>query len=208
MEREILLTGIGGQSVQLAAQVLARAAASSGREVQMLGTYGGTMRGGNTDSTLVIADGPISAPPMVSRSWALVAMHHQFAAPLVAKLRPQGVAMLNSSLFEGALDRRAYRVFDVPATQLATELGNAMCASLVLIAAFARATGIVSLASLDAAMRESVPSYRKQHIALNEKALRAGFETLPAGVSPAWPGAGGAAGGSRTAASPGTAGPV
>jgi Pyruvate/2-oxoacid:ferredoxin oxidoreductase gamma subunit len=188
--------------VQLAAQVLARAAAHEGREVQMLGTYGGTMRGGNTDSTLVIADGPISAPPMVSRSWALIAMHHQFAAPLLAKLRPQGVAMLNSSLFEGALDRRNYRVFDVPATQLGTELGNAMTASLVLIAAFARATGIVSLASLEAAMRESVPSYRVQHIALNEKALRTGFETLPAGVAPAWASGASAGSGARAAASP------
>lgn len=186
MEREVLFTGIGGQGVQLAAQVLARAAAREGREVQMLGTYGGTMRGGNTDSTLVIADAPISAPPMVARSWSALVMHHQFFAPLRAKLRPQAVVMLNSSLFDGELDRRAYRVFDVPATQLATELGSAMCASLVLVAAFARATGIVGLASLEAAMRESVPSYRQQHIAQNEKALRAGFELLPGGVAPAW----------------------
>jgi Pyruvate/2-oxoacid:ferredoxin oxidoreductase gamma subunit len=31
MERELLLTGIGGQGVQLAAQVLARAAIADGR---------------------------------------------------------------------------------------------------------------------------------------------------------------------------------
>ncbi len=186
MEREVFFTGIGGQGVQLAAQVLARAAAREGREVQMLGTYGGTMRGGNTDSTLVIADGPISAPPMVSRSWSALVMHHQFFEPMREKLRPHAVVMLNSSLFEGELERSAYRVFDVPATQLATELGGAMAASLVLVAAFARATGIVGLPALEAAMRESVPSYRKQHIAMNEQALRAGFEALPAGVAPAW----------------------
>ncbi|TMK87611.1 MAG: indolepyruvate ferredoxin oxidoreductase subunit beta, partial [Actinobacteria bacterium] len=32
-ERELLLTGIGGQGVQLAAQVIARAAVLEGREV-------------------------------------------------------------------------------------------------------------------------------------------------------------------------------
>ncbi len=48
-----MLTGVGGQGVQLAAQVLGRAAVHEGREVMMLGTYGGTMRGGSTDSTLV-----------------------------------------------------------------------------------------------------------------------------------------------------------
>ena len=55
IEREILWTGIGGQGVQLAAKILALAATRDGREVMSLGTYGGTMRGGNTDATVVIA---------------------------------------------------------------------------------------------------------------------------------------------------------
>src|SRR5690606_41928167 len=46
-EREVMWTGIGGQGVQLAATILARAATLEGREVMSLGTYGGTMRGGN-----------------------------------------------------------------------------------------------------------------------------------------------------------------
>ena len=54
-------TGIGGQGVQLAAQVLARAATLEDRHVLYLGTYGGTMRGGNTDSTVIIGDRPLSS---------------------------------------------------------------------------------------------------------------------------------------------------
>jgi len=72
MERELLITGIGGQGVQLAAQVLARAATLEGREVMYLGLYGGMMRGGNTDSTVVVADAPILAPPVVSRAWSAI----------------------------------------------------------------------------------------------------------------------------------------
>ena len=68
MERELLITGIGGQGVQLAAQVLARAAALEGRSVMLLGLYGGMMRGGNTDSTVVVGDGPIEAPSTGRRS--------------------------------------------------------------------------------------------------------------------------------------------
>ena len=60
MEHEIMSTGIGGQGVQLAAQILARAATLEDRQVMYLGTYGGTMRGGNTDTTIVIADGHIT----------------------------------------------------------------------------------------------------------------------------------------------------
>ena len=73
MERELLITGIGGQGVQLAAQVLARAATLEGREVMYLGLYGGMMRGGNTDSTVVVGDGPIEAPPVVPKAWSAIA---------------------------------------------------------------------------------------------------------------------------------------
>ena len=45
-ERELALTGIGGQGVQFAAQVMSRAAIAEGRQVMMFGSYGGMMRGG------------------------------------------------------------------------------------------------------------------------------------------------------------------
>src|SRR5215471_21801410 len=100
MEREVLITGIGGQGVQLAAQVLARAATLEGREVTFLGLYGGVMRGGNTDSTVVIADAPITAPPVVSRAWAAIAMHDEFFSPVEAKLRPGSMVLVNDATFD------------------------------------------------------------------------------------------------------------
>jgi Pyruvate/2-oxoacid:ferredoxin oxidoreductase gamma subunit len=186
VEREVILTGIGGQGVQLAAQVLARAAVHEARQVMLLGTYGGSMRGGNTDSTLVVADAPIATPPIVSRTWSALAMHHQFWLPLRAKLRPGAVVVLNATLFEGEVDRTRYRVFEVPATRLASELGSPLAASLVLIGAFARLTGIVGPAALELGLGESLPPYRRQHLERNQAALRAGYEAAPADAAPAW----------------------
>ena len=45
-----MLTGIGGQGVQLGAHALARAAAREERCVLLLGTYGGSIRGGPTST--------------------------------------------------------------------------------------------------------------------------------------------------------------
>jgi Pyruvate/2-oxoacid:ferredoxin oxidoreductase gamma subunit len=186
MERELILTGVGGQGIQLAAQVLARAAVLEGRSVLLLGTYGGTMRGGNTDSTLVVADGPISSPPIVSRAWSVIAMHHQFWAPARAKLRPGSIVVVNHPVFAGELDRGAQRVFEIPAADIAARAGSPMAAAMVLVAAHARITGLVGLESLVAGMRESVPPYRRQHLEANEKALRAGFAHPEPGAAPAW----------------------
>ena len=186
MERAVLLTGIGGQSVQLAAQVLARACVLDDRQVTYLGTYGGTMRGGNTDATLIVSDRPVSAPPMVSELAGALAMHHQFFRPLREKLRDDALVVVNESLFEGEVAPARQRVFAIPATRLATELGSPLSASMVLVAAYACITELAGLASLIAGMREAIPPYRRQHLESNEKALRLGFEQAPAGAVSVW----------------------
>ena len=185
MERELLITGIGGQGVQLAAQVLARAAALEGRSVMYLGLYGGMMRGGNTDGTVVIGDGPIEAPPVVSKAWSAVAMHDQFWAPIEPKLREQGLVLVNDATFTTRI-RAAVTVLRVPATNVATDLGNPMGGAMVMLGAYSATTGVVELAALVEAMRESIPPYRTQHIEANERALRAGWDLLPPNEYPAW----------------------
>jgi len=191
MERELVLTGIGGQGVQLAAQVLARAAIAEGRWAQMFGSYGGMMRGGNTEATLVLADGPVGAPPTVAETWSAIFLHHDFSEPTRAKLRPGSLVLVNSTVFEGSFTPPGhrpdeYQVVEVPATDLAVDLGNIMTASMIMLGAYAAATGMVALTSLDAAVTESLPSYRTQHVERNVAAIHTGFEVAPRDLSPAW----------------------
>ncbi len=175
-EHEIMMTGIGGQGVQLAAQILARAAIHEGRHVLYLGTYGGTMRGGNTDATLIIADEQITSPPIVSQVGTALAMHPAFYPAVSTKLRPDATVILNGSLFEAPTVEADQVLHVIPVTDIATELGHPMAASMILIGAYAALSGVVGIEALLAGMRESVPEYRKQHIRSNEIALRAGFE--------------------------------
>ena len=186
-ERELLLTGIGGQGVQLAAQVLARAAVLEGRDVMLFGVYSGVMRGGNSDATVVVADGPVQAPPIVSRAWSAIALHPRYWEPLALKLVDGAVVILNSSLFDEPVDRDRLRVVDVAATDLAAELGNPLVVSMVATGAYVAVTGLVDLDAAVAAMRESLPPYRRQHAEGNEQALRAGHDAVEPLAGPAWP---------------------
>jgi Pyruvate/2-oxoacid:ferredoxin oxidoreductase gamma subunit len=180
-----LITGIGGQGIQLAAQVLARAATLEGRSVMYLGLYGGMMRGGNTDSTVVVGDGPIEAPPVVSRAWSAIAMHDEYWAPLEPKLRPGGLVLVNDATFTTEITAPV-TVLRLPATNVAADLGNPLGGAMVMLAAYAATTGIVECDTLIEAMRASIPPYRTQHIEANERALAAGWDLLPAGAHPAW----------------------
>jgi Pyruvate/2-oxoacid:ferredoxin oxidoreductase gamma subunit len=185
VERELLITGIGGQGVQLAAQVLARAATLEGRSVMLLGLYGGMMRGGNTDSTVVVADGPIEAPPVVPRAWSAIAMHDDYWAPLEPKLRAGGLVLVNETTFSAEITAPV-NVIRLAATTVATDLGNPLGGSMVMLGAYTAATGIVEQGALVEAMRQSIPPYRTQHIEANERALLAGWDLLPANEYPAW----------------------
>lgn len=185
-EREILLTGIGGQGVQLAARVLSLAVMREGRSVMSLGTYGGTMRGGNTDSTVVVADGPIHTPPIVAHGWSAIVVHPRYWEALRGKLRPGGVVVFDAGLATDGLDTGAARGFGVDATALSREAGAARAGSLVLLGAYCGLTGMASLQSLMEAMQEAVPPYRHQHLESNRQALSLGFAALPAGAAPAW----------------------
>ncbi|MDT0270957.1 2-oxoacid:acceptor oxidoreductase family protein, partial [Streptomyces sp. DSM 44915] len=143
MERELLVTGIGGQGIQLAAQVVARAALAEGREVQLFGSYGGMMRGGNTEATLVVADGPVEAPPTVGSAWSAIVMHQDYSGPTLERLRPGSVVMLNTTVFDRAFARDPYIVVELPASDLALGLGNIMTASMVMVWAYAAVTDLV-----------------------------------------------------------------
>ena len=188
-ERELLLTGIGGQGVQLAAQLVARAAVIDRREVMLFGSYGGMMRGGNTDATVVVAEGPILAPPTVPTAWASIVMHHDYWSFVQERLRPGSLLLLNTTVFRGEVPRDGLHVFDIPATDIAVDAGNIMTASVVMVGALSALTGLVSLDALLAAVPQSLPPYRTKHIDLNQAALRAGFDSVARDVLPAWEGA-------------------
>ncbi|MCX4781711.1 2-oxoacid:acceptor oxidoreductase family protein [Streptomyces sp. NBC_01264] len=190
MERELLLTGIGGQGIQLAAHLLARALAAEGRDVQLFGSYGGMMRGGSTDATLVAGDREVQSPPTVSLAWSAIVMHDAHAPALPARLRPGGLLVRNSTLCGRPGDTVPDHVvlLDLPATAIAAGLGSVAAGTLVALGAYARATAIVGPDALERALTEVLPPYRHGAIAVNIQALHAGHSAVPEVRSPAWAG--------------------
>ena len=82
------MTGLGGQGVQLVAKLLAEAGMHEGRQVMMFGIFMGMIRGGSSESTVVLADGEIESPPIVPQFWGVLAMHADGVAKLAPKVSP------------------------------------------------------------------------------------------------------------------------
>lgn len=185
MFREVMLTGIGGQGIQLCAKTLAEAAVAEGRESMFLGHYSFSMRGGQTDASIVVGDPPLRALPILPAAWSAMVMSPDFWPDTRARIRPDGVIVYNSSLVAD-VDRSDCHAYPIEAGSIAAQLGAPMGAGYVLLGAYAAITDLIGIESLVEAMRRLVPPYRTQHLVNNEAALRTGYESAPRGASPAW----------------------
>jgi len=183
------MSGIGGQGVQLAAKTLAFAAIAAGLEVMVFGTYGGSMRGGNTDVDMVVSSRPIRTPPVLDSAWAALVMHHENWVSVRAKLQRGGLALIDSSVFRADFGLDGVATVPVPASALAKDLGAEQAGSMVALGAFNALARLVPHEGLLSAAGEVLPPYRSQYIEANRRALGAGREAVADVALPGWAGA-------------------
>ena len=189
MQIEVLLTGIGGQGVQLCAKALAMAATAEGRQAMLSSHYGGEMRGGQTEASVVVADEHLRSLPIVPSAGSAFVMHHAYWAPVAERLRPGSVVVVNSTVVPAevrAAPDHDLTVVEVPATGMAAEAGAPMTAGFVLLGGYVAATALVGIDAVIDAMKELVPPYRREHVAANEAALRSGAGAVVSGAADLW----------------------
>ncbi len=175
------MTGIGGQGIQLIAKLLAEAAMREGRQVMMFGMFMGMIRGGSSESTIVIGDAEIITPPLVPSVWGVVAMHGDGLAKLKERIEPDGVLLTNANLIAPPPSWEGVRHIAVPATETAKAMGQLLGASMVALGAFAAATGIVTIDSLQAALTTVLPPHRAKHVEGNRALIERGAALVTPG---------------------------
>jgi 2-oxoglutarate ferredoxin oxidoreductase subunit gamma len=170
---QVVLSGFGGQGVITAGQILGRAAAvHEGRNAVMAQSYGPESRGGACMAEVILADGNIAYPRVVSPD--VVVVLSQEAYRKVGLPRPADALLIAEEdlvkLEEDA--ERGKTVLRVPSTRLAEQLGRRVVQNIVTLGFFCGATRAVSADALREAIAASVP---KGTEALNLKAFDAGY---------------------------------
>ncbi len=174
MHEEIIFAGFGGQGVLFAGQLLAYTALAEGKHVTWIPSYGPEMRGGTANCTVVVSDQPIGSPVCRNPSMAAV-----FNNPSLEKyeplVKPGGLLVINASLIVSPITRDDLEIVSIPATALATELGDVRAANMILLGALLARRPLVAPATVDAVLGEKLGP-RKAHMrALNVRALEQGM---------------------------------
>jgi len=155
---------------------LAQAAMEEGKFVTYLPSYGAEVRGGTANCTVAISDEEI-ASPVASSPEFVVAMNQPSLIRFQNQIQSGGVLFINSSLVEIEVSRGDIDVIKVPANKIAEEIESPRSANMVMLGAFVKKSGVVSIPTLIEGIKSTLKS-KTNLIAINKKALMAGYDLL------------------------------
>jgi 2-oxoglutarate ferredoxin oxidoreductase subunit gamma len=170
---EIRIAGFGGQGVILSAMVIGKAAAiHEGGYATLTQSFGPEARGGAAGAQVILSDEPVLYP-YVTRTDILVVMSQEAYTKFTPDLKENGILIVEEDLVRISGIKAGERVYGVPATRIAEELGKRMVLNIVMVGFFAAVTHVLSADSLRKAVGDSVPPAMRD---LNLRAFDKGFE--------------------------------
>ena len=172
-----VFSGFGGQGVILMGYLLARAGMYEEKNVTCLPSYGAEVRGGTANCTVVIADEEI-ASPVASEPEFAVLMNNPSLFRFQNQVASGGTIFLNSSMIESRPIRGDIEIYKIPANDLAKQLGEDKVTNMVMLGAFIKQSGLVSLEATGRVLRETFSSRSSNTFRMNKDALLLGYGYL------------------------------
>lgn len=167
---EIRLAGEGGQGMILAGIILAEAAAIyDGKQTTQTQSYGPEARGGASRSEVVISDGEIDHPEVLSPD-VVLALSQEAYQKFGKAVNANGLLIVDADRVQTSGDFKGIRIPIVRTAQETT--GKAITANTVALGVLVGLTNVVSRESIEKAVTARAPKGTEE---MNRKALQAGF---------------------------------
>jgi len=177
MQRNIMISGTGGQGVIAAADFLGEALFNNGYHVVCTRSYGAEARGGSAQSVVIASDQEIYDIQFEKADIMLV-----LSLPAYRKFssvaRQGGLIIVDDRIVLRLKPGEVRKDVDqvaIPATDIAEKLGNPIVANMVMLGAFTAKTGLITLNQLRDAVKALM---RPQLQDVNLKAIDLGSSTV------------------------------
>lgn len=172
---EIRIAGFGGQGVILSAMVLGKAASIFQQGfATVTQSFGPEARGGACSAQLILSDSPVLYP-YVAQPDILVVMSQEAYLRFAPELKEGGTMIVEQDLVRVSdiTNEKEIKVYGVPATRIAEELGKKMVQNSVMVGFFTALTKLLVPDAVRKAVADSVPAHFRE---LNLQAFEKGFE--------------------------------
>lgn len=191
MQKNIILTGVGGQGTVLASKLIAAASMNKGLPVMSAETIGMAQKGGSVFSHLRVGEGVRS--PMIRRGTAdlLLAFEPAEAVRMLPYLKKGGTVVVNShpimpvtAALKGTdyngtemveyLREHTEHVLVIDGQKAAAVIGNPKTLNVIMLGA-ALESGALDFLTEEDVLQAICQKVKPAYVALNEKALRYAF---------------------------------
>jgi len=174
-QHDIIISGFGGQGIQAAGKLIAYAGLLEDKFVSFLPSYGPEMRGGTSNCHVIISDEPVGSP-ILNSCTALVAMNRPSLDKFENYVVPGGCILLDISLVNRSPVRKDIKIFEIPATQIASDMGNLAYANIIMLGKLIAETGMISTEFFEKGLRKILPEKKHYMIPEEMKALELGMK--------------------------------
>lgn len=170
---EIRITGLGGQGIILLGYIIGKAASIYGdRHATLTQSFGPEARGSACSAQVVVSDTRVLYPYVTSPN-ILLALSHDGYITHKDTMAEDCTLLYEEDLVKLERHGPKVKLFGVPATRIAEELGRKIVLNIVMLGFFGGVTELIPRDALRKAVETSVPSGTEE---LNIKAFDSGFE--------------------------------
>ena len=170
---EIRFSGFGGQGIIRCGLITGKALALfDNKHATMTQSFGPEARGSACSSQVVVSDDRVLYP-YISAPEILVSMSQEAYEKYEPELRNDGILIIDTDLVRAKPPRGKIRMYSIPSTRFAEELGNRIIANLVMLGFFSAITGAVSVEAMKKALPDLIPL---RVMDLNIRAFDKGYE--------------------------------
>lgn len=170
---EIRFSGFGGQGIIRCGLIAGKALSLyDGMNASMNQSFGPEARGSACSSQLVVSDDRVLYP-YITTPQILISMSQEAYDKYEPELPGKGTLIIDTDLVRARPPRGTIKMYSVPSTRFAEELGNRIIANLVMMGFFTAVTKIVTPEAMKNALPGLVPS---RFLDLNIRAFEKGYD--------------------------------
>jgi 2-oxoglutarate ferredoxin oxidoreductase subunit gamma len=170
---EIRFTGFGGQGIIRCALIAGKALSLyDGKNASMNQSFGPEARGSACSSQLVVSDDRVLYPYITTPA-ILISMSQEAYDKYEPELPGKGTLIIDTDLVKAKPPRGNIKMYSVPSTRFAEELGNRIIANLVMMGFFTAVTKAVTPDAMKNALPGLVPD---RFLDLNVRAFEKGYD--------------------------------
>ncbi len=181
MTERVIVAGFGGQGILFLGRLLAQIGMDRGSHVTFFPAYGPEVRGGRANCHVIISSDAIFSP-RIDVADAALAMNQISWDYFAGRVRPDGLAVVNASMTEVEDNTGPERLIRVPATDLASELGDVRATNMVMLGAYNHARQLFPLDVLLDDLRGMLGRSKAALFELNRAAIQRGIDSAEAQI--------------------------